>query len=117
MHLVPDVVVNAVSSPRGVVVPLRRATRKSASSTGAAASTQAIASPAGAPGSGADAEGAGVDVEAMVLLLLVVAVVPAVRDGVIGVSWVAPGWPAGCWEHPATSADAASNTAIRIRQG
>jgi hypothetical protein len=42
---------------------------------------------------------------------------PAVRDGVIGVSSAEPGEPACCWEHPATSADAANITAIRIRPG
>jgi hypothetical protein len=46
-----------------------------------------------------------------------VAGAPAVRDGVIGVSSVEPGEPAGCWEHPATSADATIITAIRIRPG
>jgi hypothetical protein len=46
-----------------------------------------------------------------------VIVVPAVRDGVIGVSSAEPGEPACCWEHPATSADAANITAIRIRPG
>jgi hypothetical protein len=46
-----------------------------------------------------------------------VIVAPAVRDGVIGVSSAEPGEPACCWEHPATSADAANITAIRIRPG
>lgn len=48
---------------------------------------------------------------------LVVFGAPAVRDGVMGVSSVGPGLPAGTWEHPATSIDAANNTAIRIRSG
>ena len=47
----------------------------------------------------------------------VVVAEPAVRDGVIGVSSAGPGLPAGTVEQPATSTDAANNTAIRIRPG
>jgi hypothetical protein len=42
--------------------------------------------------------------------------VPA-RDGVIGVNWVCFAWPPVAPEHPATSSDAVSNTAIRITTG
>jgi hypothetical protein len=41
----------------------------------------------------------------------------AERDGVIGVSWVCFAWPPVDPEHPATSSDAVSNTAIRIPTG
>jgi hypothetical protein len=107
-----------------VVAPLRNATRKSAPSTGGPASTQSITSCTGASPSGARAAAeADGDDEALpvvvvgVLVAVGVAGAPAVRDGVIGVSSVPPGEPAGCWEHPATSADAANITAIRIRPG
>jgi len=45
------------------------------------------------------------------------AAAPEVRDGEMGVSWVDRG-RLSCWlTHPATSAEAANNTAIRIPQG
>jgi len=118
MQLVPAGVVKAVSSPNGVVVPPRKATRKSASSTGGPASTQAIASATGCPAAGAAADDDCVVGEAdgrAVPGVLVVAV--PVCDPVIGVSAVGPGLPAGTAEHPASSADAAINTAIRIPSG
>ena len=40
-----------------------------------------------------------------------------VCDGVIGVSWVGPGLLTGILEQPATSTDAANNTAIRMPSG
>jgi hypothetical protein len=110
MQLMPAGVVNATSSPSGVVVPLRNATRKSAPSTGPAASTQRIASATGAPGFGA---GDGVPV----VVVALGDTGPAAREGVIGVSWVARGCCPDSWEHPATSTDAANNRTIRIRQG
>ena len=93
-----------------MVVPPRRATWKSALSTGPAASTQRIASAIGAPGCGAGDELGGV-------VAGVGEADPAVRDGVIGVSWVACGGFPDSWEQPATSSDAANNSAIRIPQG
>jgi hypothetical protein len=70
-----------------------------------------MASATGAPGAGAgDADVPGWPV-------LVVGTDPAARDGVIGVSWVARGGVPDICEHPATSSDAANNTAIRILQG
>jgi hypothetical protein len=114
MQLVPNGVVNATSSPSGVVVPPRSATRKSAPSTGPAASTQPIASATGAPGAGAGADD---DDDVPGWPVLVVGTDPAARDGVIGVSWVARGGVPDICEHPATSSDAANNTATRIRQG
>ena len=118
IQLVPDGVVKAVSSPRGVVLAPRNATRKSASSTGGAASTQAIAAATGWP-----ADGGATEDELMVAdvddrtgsELAVVA--PVVCDGVIGVSWVGPGLLTGILEQPATSTDAANNTAIRMPSG
>jgi hypothetical protein len=107
---VPDGVVKATSSPSEVVVPPRNATWKSALSTGPAASTQRMASAIGAPGCGA-----GDDVGEV--LAGVEDAVPVVRDGVIGVSWVACGGFPDSWEHPATSTDAPNNSAIRITQG
>jgi len=92
------------------VVPARNATRKSAPSTGPAASTQSMASATGAPGAGADDDVPGWPV-------VVVGNDPAARDGVIGVSWVARGGAPDICEHPATSSDAANNTGIRIVQG
>ena len=106
----PAGVVNATSSPSEVVVPPRNAAWKSALSTGPAASTQRIASAIGPPGFGA-----GDDVAEA--LDDVADVDPAVRDGVIGVSWVACGGFPDSWEHPVTSTDAANNRAIRIPQG
>ena len=117
IQLVPDGVVNATSSPRGVLVPLRRATPKSAPSTGGADSTQAMAS-----ATVADAAGAAVDMAAEPVVGVPLVEVfgiddPTVRDGEMGVSWVDRDW-LSCWlVHPATSAEAASNTAIRIPQG
>jgi hypothetical protein len=84
--------------------------RKSAPSTGPAASTQLMASATGAPGAGADDDVPG-------WAGLVAGTDPAARDGVIGVSWVARGGVPDICEHPATSSDAANSTAIRILQG
>jgi hypothetical protein len=97
---------------------LRNAIPKSAPSTGGPDSTQPITSCTGASptGAGAAAEADGDDEDLPVVVVGVVGA-PAVRDGVIGVSSVEPGEPAGCWEHPATSADATIITAIRIRPG
>jgi len=92
------------------VVPPRSATWKSALSTGPAASTQRMASATCAPGCGAGDELAEV-------LVGVDDADPAVRDGVIGVSWVASGGFPESWEHPASSTDAANKRAIRITQG
>jgi hypothetical protein len=93
-------------------------------STGAAAATQAIASPTGAPDSGAFADAAAdaVDVDVAAdsgdeVHVLLVGGFPAARDGLIGVSAVGPGRSADSPEQPATSTDAANNTAIRIRPG
>jgi hypothetical protein len=114
IQLVPDDVVNATSSPREVLVPLRSATRKSAPSTGGADSTQAIASATGADGSGAAVE---VTEERVLDVLVSGAADVTVRDGEIGVSWVGRDWLL-CWStQPATSTDAANKRAIRIRQG
>jgi Tfp pilus tip-associated adhesin PilY1 len=106
-------VVKAVSSPRGVVVPPRSATRKSASSTGAPASTHPIAALTGCPASGAVAApdvGEADDREVVVVRCVLC-------DGVIGVNSVGPGLLAGTTEQPATSMDAAKTTAMRIRPG
>ena len=73
-----------------------------------------MASATGAPGAGASADDAD-DVPGWPVL--VVGPDPAACDGVIGVSWVARGGVPDICEHPATSSDAANNTAIRIVQG
>jgi hypothetical protein len=65
---------------------------------------------------GTPAAGAGVDEVAVVADVVADDDVP-VRDGVIGVSWVCFAWPPVDPEHPATSSDAVSNTAIRITPG
>ena len=44
-------------------------------------------------------------------------VVPTVRDGVMGVNSVGPGFPAGTTEHPATSTDVVNTRAIRMGSG
>ncbi|BBY66680.1 hypothetical protein MHEL_49230 [Mycolicibacterium helvum] len=80
-----------------------------AASMGGPASIHLIASSIGTPAAGAG-------VEEVVVGTDVVADVP-VRDGVIGVSWVCFAWPPVDPEHPATSSDAVSNTAIRITTG
>ncbi len=68
--------------------------------------------------SATDAPGAGAgDADVPDCPVLVVGTDPAARDGVIGVSWVARGGVPDICEHPATSSDAANNTAIRILQG
>ena len=111
MHVVPDGVVNATSSPSGVPAPERNATWKSAASTGPAFCTHAIASAAGAPGAGA-----GELVEVGDVLVAEVCC-PAGRDGEIGVSLVEPGVSAV--EQPVstdTPAEIAANT-TRIRIG
>jgi hypothetical protein len=117
MQLVPDGVVNATSSPRGVLVPLRSATWKSAPSTGGADSTQVIASPIGAEASGAAVEVTDDRVVGVPLVPVPGAALAEVRDGEMGVSWVGRDW-LPCWmEQPATSTDAANNRAIRMAQG
>ncbi|BBY61052.1 hypothetical protein MSAR_41880 [Mycolicibacterium sarraceniae] len=82
-----------------------------AASIGGPASIHVIASAIGSPPAGAGADevldGADLGAEADV----------PVRVGVIGVSWVCFAWPPVDPEHPATSSDAASNTAIRIPTG
>jgi len=114
LQLVPDGEVTATSSPSAVVVPARNATRKSAPSTGPAASTQPMASATGAPGAGG---GDGDDADVPGVLVLVVGTDPVARDGVIGVSCVARGGVPDSCEHPATSSDAANSTTIRIPPG
>ena len=114
MQLVPDGVVNATSSPRDVVVPARNATRKSAPSTGPAASTQSMASATGDPGAGAGEDD---DDDVPGWLVPVVGIDPVDRDGVIGVNWVARGGVPESCEHPATSRNAANTTATRILLG
>jgi hypothetical protein len=125
IQLIPDEVVNAVSSPKGVEFPARSATRKSALSAGGAACTQLIADCSDSPAPGAEIEPVfdGADV-----------LVPAgpagaatefgVRVGVIGVSSVEPGLPAGIIEQPANSTEVIATRAkvdtigaIRIRSG
>jgi hypothetical protein len=111
IHVVPAGVVNAMSSPRSVVTEPRNALWYWAASIGGPASIHLIASAIGTP-----AAGAGVDEVADVADVVADDDVP-VRDGVIGVSWVCFAWPPVAPEHPATSSDAVSNTAIRITTG
>jgi hypothetical protein len=115
MQVAPAGVVNATSSTRGVLLPFRSATWKSAASTGPAPPTQASASATAAPGPGAA-------VVVVALALDSLGVDEAVRDGEIGVSLVGLGWLCRLWEQPAISvdvaiADAANMTAMRIKPG
>ena len=96
------------------MVPPRNATAKSAASTGAAASTQAIAAVIGAPARGAAASDEVADVLLGVACGVDWAGEEAARDGVIGVRAVVRGGPC---VHQATSSAAANSTAIRIRSG
>jgi hypothetical protein len=99
-------VVNATSSPSWTVLPGRSATWYWAASTGPAAATHLITSAIGTPAAGA-ADG----------VVEVAEVLVAVRDGVIGVSWVWRACPLSP-EHPAANrADAANTTTIRIPPG
>ena len=117
MHLVPAGVVNATSSPNGVLVPPRNATWKSAASTGPAACTHSMASLTVAPGAGA---AVAVVVELDVAVVLVGADAVACRDGEMGVSLPVPGVSVD-EEPPATSSPtaqkAAKTTVPRIRPG
>lgn len=120
MQLMPEGVVKAVSSPRGVELPPRRATWKSAPSAGGPASTHAIAVCTESPGPGAEIDAEVVfddDDDAGARVIVVEALDPALWDGVIGVSSVGPGLPAGTVEQPATSTDVANTRAIRIGSG
>lgn len=116
MQLVPDGVVNATSSPSSVLTPPRNATRNSALSTGPAASTHRIASAIEAPASGGAPESGAVD-DVCAEPVVVADGDPAARDGVIGVSWAPRCSVPDSAEHPASSTDAASSTAIRMRPG
>ena len=114
MQLIPDGVVKATSSPSGVLVPPRRATWKSALSTGPAAWTQAITWSTGTPDAGAAALVAGV-----------APLTPGGRrpfgdGGEMGVSLVDAGVSAAGEQAVGAStaaASAANTTAKRIRPG
>ena len=117
----PAGVVKATSSPNRVVVAPRSATLNSAASTGAAASTHAIASAIGASPRGAAAAGV-VEVAADVAVDDGDSAAGRDVDGVIGVSRVAPDRLSGPTEQPPssrapTSGAVANSTAIRIRPG
>jgi len=114
MHVVPEAVVKATSSPSSVAVPARSATWKSPESIGAAASAHPITAEIGDPGGGAGVAGPGLDV---VDDGAADGVAAAGRDGVIGVSWVGRCWSSAVDEHPATSTDAAKNSAARTPSG